>query len=61
MAGVPNPVAYSEIVAYARHAAMDVQDTVTVIQEMDTVWMVHTTERMNRARKGPKEPEHKAQ
>jgi len=50
MVAVPNPLAYSEIVAYARNTGMDVEDTVALIQEMDTAWMLHTTERADRAR-----------
>jgi len=50
MMAIPNPLAYSEIVAYARTTGMDVEDTVVLVQEMDTVFLKHHTDRAERAR-----------
>ena len=40
-AAVPNPIAYSEVVVYARHHFMDGDELDAIVRELDLVWRAH--------------------
>ncbi len=56
-AAVPNPIAYSEIVVYARQHFMDVDELDSVIRELDLVWRVHEMAKLTAPSKRKTKPE----
>lgn len=51
MTGIPNPLAVSEILAYARMRGLPALETLTLIQQLDRTWLelVHGTLRASMA------------
>lgn len=47
MVAMPNPIAYSEIVAYARGTGLELDELVAVVQELDQVWLAHAMRRLD--------------
>ena len=54
MSALPNPIAFSEIAAYARAYWMDLDETVQVIQMLDAVWRAETLKRLKPKQKKKK-------